>query len=273
MDDGDHHRHSRNHLCVRIRGITGDAAALVVSMRNDRRDLKETFQRLRNPSLVYSHLANAALATLSPIVPSRFNELFGTVRPYTMVQYRALRALYFAVWRVVNNGVSGDVVECGVAHGGSAALLGLTIKETEQRRRLWLFDTFSGIPAPTSEDPDYDIAAKYTGDFAPHEDVRATLTNMGVSDFTTIQGLFEETVSRSEVESIAVLHIDGDWYSSVKACLEGFYDRVTPGGLIQFDDYGYWAGARKAVDEFFAARKISPTLVRIDFSTRQFIKP
>jgi len=51
------------------------------------------------------------------------------------------------------------------------------------------------------------------------------------------------------------------------------YERVTPGGLIQFDDYGYWQGARKAVDEFMAKRNIKSSLQKIDYSGRFLVKP
>jgi O-methyltransferase len=70
-----------------------------------------------------------------------------------------------------------------------------------------------------------------------------------------------------------LLHIDGDWYESVKVCLDALYDRVVPGGIIQFDDYGYWKGARKAVDEFMAKREIKVPLKRLDYSGRSLRKP
>ena len=56
------------------------------------------------------------------------------------------------------------------------------------------------------------------------------------------------------------------------SCLENLYDRVSPGGVIQIDDYGFWEGARKAVHDFFDRRSISPVLTRLDYSGRQFIK-
>lgn len=68
-------------------------------------------------------------------------------------------------------------------------------------------------------------------------------------------------------------HLDCDWYESVKVCLDHLYDRVSPGGLIQIDDYGHWKGARKAVNEFFLRRSIEVRLRRLDYSGRQMIKP
>jgi len=70
-----------------------------------------------------------------------------------------------------------------------------------------------------------------------------------------------------------VLHLDGDWYESVRVCLEYLYDRVTPGGVIQIDDYGHWEGARRAVDEFISNRGIRAPLRQLDYTGRQLIKP
>jgi O-methyltransferase len=58
----------------------------------------------------------------------------------------------------------------------------------------------------------------------------------------------------------------------VKVCLDHLYDRVSPGGVIQIDDYGHWEGARKAVDEFLARRRLTPRLRWIDYTGRQWIK-
>jgi hypothetical protein len=88
-----------------------------------------------------------------------------------------------------------------------------------------------------------------------------------------VKGLFQDTLPSSNIGPIALLHIDGDWYESVRVCLEELYGQVSPGGIIQFDDYGYWQGARKAVDEFLAKRGAASLLQRIDYSGRSLVKP
>jgi len=192
-----------------------------------------------------------------------------------MVSYARLHGLYQATRYVVQNSIPGEFVECGVAKGGSAALVGLTLLQMRAKRDLWLFDTFAGLPKPSKDDPDYEIADLYTGTcFASQEEVRASLQSLGVTaDIHFVPGLFQDTVQGAAIQSISLLHLDGDWYESVKTCLHGLYDKVSPGGVIQFDDYGHWAGARKAVDEFMKERGISTHLHRLDFSGRQLIKP
>jgi hypothetical protein len=139
----------------------------------------------------------------------------------------------------------------------------------------WLFDTFEGLPAPTSQDPDFEIANLFTGTcLGTLDEVQHLFGELHVEDRVHfVKGLFQETLPTASVSEIALLHIDGDWYESVKTCLDNLYDKVVPGGIIQFDDYGYWKGARKAVDEFIDARKIRAPLTRLDYSGRLLFKP
>jgi O-methyltransferase len=236
--------------------------------------LTEIVYRFRDVRWVASHGLRMLREASAPLFPTNFNRIFVKVRPLTMVSYARLRGLHHAVKSVARRSVSGDIVECGVARGGSAGVLGLTLQQVGERRNLWLFDTFQGLPHPSKDDPDFEIADLYTGTcLGTIENVRDSLGRLGIRENVHfIPGLFQDTLPSASISSIAVLHVDGDWYESVKVCLECLYDKVSPGGVIQFDDYAHWAGARKAVDEFFAKRGICPTLCKLDFAGRQMVK-
>ncbi len=62
--------------------------------------------------------------------------------------------------------------------------------------------------------------------------------------------MFQDTITGDE--PVALAHIDGDWYESVRTCLERIGPRLSPGGVMVIDDYFYWSGCRTAVDEFLA---------------------
>jgi O-methyltransferase len=239
-----------------------------------RRPLREIVYRLRDPALVLDVLVRGCTSLWDRVSPAEFSRLYRKVSGHTMCSNARLRALHRGVRHVVQDGIAGDLVECGCARGGSAALIALTLQELGAERCLWLFDTFEGLPAPTREDPDYDIAKLWTGGCAGSlEEVQSLFARLGVSDGVEfVPGLFQQSLPASPVQEIALLHIDGDWYESVKTCLEHFYDKVTPGGWIQLDDYGYWKGARRAVDEFLLQRGIQPRLERVDYSGRVFRK-
>ena len=209
------------------------------------------------------------------LFPGDFARFYEVVLPFTMLSNARLRGLYRAVRHVEAHSIEGDAVECGTARGGSAALMGLTLKRLKANRTLWVFDTFEGLPAPTIADPDYETASHYTGacrgELREVEDLFQQLEIRKETRF--VKGLFQDTLFACDIPKIAVLHIDGDWYDSVKTCLLHLYDRVSEGGIIQIDDYGQWAGARKAVDEFMRERHIKAPLRYLDYTGRQLIKP
>lgn len=207
--------------------------------------------------------------------PGEFERFRKQVRPYTLLGYGRLKGIHRGVRDVISRAVPGDVVECGAARGGSAAMMGLILKQHASDRRLWVFDTFEGLPAPTEGDPDYDKAKSKVGKCRGEiEEVEGLFKELGVLDLATcVKGLFQDTLPKTEIKQIAFLHLDGDWYESTKVCLDELYDRVSPGGVIQVDDYGHWAGARKALHEFFESRGLNPELSYLDYTGRQFVKP
>lgn len=201
-----------------------------------------------------------------------FYQLYTTVFDYTILSTDRLRGLYRAVMTAIEKNIPGDVVECGAARGGSAALMGLTLKALGANRTLWVCDTFEGIPQATADDPAE--AQAYTGQFRGEiEDVESLFSVLGIMENCKLaKGLFQETLPSLGIGAISVLHLDGDWYESTKCGLENLYDKVVPGGFIQIDDYGHWAGCRKAVDEFFQGRGLNPVFTVLDYTGVQFRK-
>lgn len=236
---------------------------------------KSILRKLINFNRHYSEVRDGFLKIWDFLSPGEFSSLYRMVRPYTIIGNSRLRGLYYAVKRVVEKGVPGDIVECGTARGGSAALMGLTLKALGADRTLWVLDNFAGLPPPTLNDPDFEVAQHRTGhcrgDF---EEVRSFFYQLGILDrCRMIKGLFQETLPLFDVKTISLLHLDVDWYESTKVCLEYLYDRVSPYGIIQIDDYGHWGGSRRAVDEFFRQRSIQTSFASLDYAGRQLVKP
>jgi len=87
-------------------------------------------------------------------------------------------------------------------------------------------------------------------------------------------GWFDPTLKTSALDRIAILHIDADWYESVKFVLQALYEKVVPGGFIVLDDYGYWEGCKRALTDFFAERGIKDlSIERIGRQGVYFQKP
>ena len=201
--------------------------------------------------------------------------LFRQLSNYTMLSLARLKRLYRLTQELDRRGLAGPIVECGVYHGGSAAVMAYASRHAPTRRPLWLFDSFQGLPEPTPEDG-HKARNEYhpgwcRGDVAKVKEVFQRL-GIPLSQVHIVEGWYQETFPRVRVASVSLLHIDADWYDSVKLCLDKFYDAVEPGGFVVLDDYGYWEGCRRAVDEFFRLRGLQMKLIPIDSSGRYFEK-
>ena len=216
--------------------------------------------------------------------------VIAALRPYSMTSAERLWTVLNAVRYVVAEGVPGDIVECGVWRGGSMmAAAGELLRQGDTSRRLWLYDTYAGMTDPTSADVETGtgvtaaqmLTSTPVGDgnnvwcLAGLADVEANMRSTGypMDQVSFIEGDVALTLNATSPTRIALLRLDTDWYESTKVSLEVLYPRLTVGGVCILDDYGHWEGARKAVDEYFAARGPRPLMHPIDYSGRVFIKP
>jgi len=87
-----------------------------------------------------------------------------------------------------------------------------------------------------------------------------------------IKGRVEDTIPQTVPEQIALLRLDTDWYESTYHELIHLYPRLVNRGILILDDYGYWQGARKAVDTYFQENKVGMYLHRVDESARIGVK-
>jgi O-methyltransferase len=157
--------------------------------------------------------------------------------------------------------LSGDFVECGVFKGDMAWFVMTMMGEAFRERTFYLYDSFAGFSPALSSDADFPDDAKFydfanrvyqaegleasvRARFAPHPNVRIT------TGF--LPGAFDQGCP----EKIAFLHMDLNSAAAEVASLELLFDRVVPGGVIVFDDYGWdlFRRQKSAEDAFFAAR-------------------
>ena len=192
-------------------------------------------------------------------------------------------ALFQAVRYVVQNQIPGAVVECGVWRGGSMMLVAHALKHFgDTSRALYLYDTYEGMTRPEAVDVDFDgnsmreawsaalAEGKTIGYGGAVETVRSYLKTTGypMEKMHFVAGDVLETIPATLPEAIAILRLDTDWYKSTLHELTHLYDRLSRGGVLIIDDYGWCQGARQATDEFFAARDFKPLLQRLNQGAR-----
>ena len=107
----------------------------------------------------------------------------------------------------------------------------------------------------------------------PLEEVRENVLSTGYPQNLVrfVKGPVEETLTTQRPGRIALLRLDTDFYESTKAELEHLYPLLEPGGILIIDDYGYWNGAKQAVDEYFAGQAVM--MHRVDEAARTLVKP
>jgi O-methyltransferase len=212
--------------------------------------------------------------------------LWDQVRSRTMTSIDRIDALRKSVEYIEENSIPGDIVECGVWRGGSIRAAGLTLLRLGARRPLWLYDTFAGMTPPGSEDKDFQgrSAAELMASQAPEaeliwaksslDDVKAGMSEIGYPQelIRYIVGPVESTIPENMPDKIALLRLDTDWFSSTYHELVHLWNRISTNGILIIDDYGDWAGAKTAVDQYFREVGIHPFLNRIDGTGRLIIK-
>ncbi|HEY6563726.1 MAG TPA: TylF/MycF/NovP-related O-methyltransferase [Pirellulaceae bacterium] len=214
-------------------------------------------------------------------------DILRRIAPYTMTSVDRQLALIHAVRYVVRQGIPGSFVECGVWRGGSSMAAALTlIQEGDSDRPLFLYDTFEGMTSPEDVDRSVDgVSAKVQLDrdhgrtgvwcLAGLDEVRGNLESTGYPSHQVhlIQGAVESTLpSQLPTTPVAVLRLDTDWYASTKHELAHLFPLLAERGVLIIDDYGYWQGARRAVDEYLAGLPNSYYLHRIDATGRLLVK-
>ncbi len=214
---------------------------------------------------------------IGDLVKRRKVSLIRAVRPYTLLSYQRLSKLYELASDLERERIDGSFVECGVWNGGSAGVISRAAQPNNERH-IWLFDSWEGLPEPTEMDVSFAGEQGKVGmDLGYEEKVKQILferLSLDEERISIVKGWFENTIPafKDKIGPIALLHLDCDWYESVRFCLRLLYDNLVRGGVVVIDDYGHWKGCKRAVDEFIESRNLRLPLVKIDYTAVYFRK-
>lgn len=223
-----------------------------------------------------------------------FIDILGRVAKHTITMLEGPEppwVMYKAIEYLVKNNIPGDLVECGVWNGGSVLLMALALQHFgDTSRRIWLYDTFEGMPKPQDVDRNWDGASalpvweekKQNDPSGPNwgfggslEQVREIVFGSGYpkENFIFVKGMVEDTIPGQMPNQIALLRLDTDFYASTYHELQHLYPPLAPAGVLIIDDYGYFQGARIATDQYLQEQSLPLFLNRVTQSVRLAIKP
>jgi hypothetical protein len=190
------------------------------------------------------------------------------VAPLTTTPRDALVDLVRLVRAVLTFNIPGNFVECGCYRGGAGILMAHVLREAGvQDRKVWLFDSFEGLPEPEAIDgaaaleyaANADAPENYDNCRASFEETVRTIQDLGLAPYTEcVKGWFDQTLPahRERIGPIAVLRVDGNWHASVRCCLDTLYDQVVDDGFVIGHTYYTYDGCSTAVHEFLGERRL-----------------
>ncbi len=254
--------------------------------------LKSIGRNILNNKLAYKifrkfYYLSVEMDLMHPDVDEEFITMKNKCTPHTMTSLDSLYYTYRSVRYVIENNIPGDFVECGVWKGGNTMMVAMALmklKNTE--RKIYLYDTFEGMSEPTKKDINYrnedaeiewkDSIKKDHNEwcYSPLEEVKNNLYSTGYpkDKIIFVKGKVEDTIPETIPEKISILRLDTDWYESTYHELVHLYPLLSKNGFLIIDDYGYWQGAREAVEQYFKENNVKIFMNRLDMSARAGIK-
>jgi O-methyltransferase len=202
---------------------------------------------------------------------SRRGPLLWPARAHTMLSHARLANLRYLVERTIREGIPGDYIETGVWRGGACILIkGCLVAHEVSNRRVYLADTFAGLPRPDPKYPADRSDRLYAfRELAVSEDtVRRNFAAYGLLDDQVVflKGLFQDTLPQLGDSRFALIRLDGDMYESTMTALSNLYDRLSPSGFVIVDDYGALKSCAKAVHDFLDRRGLKVAIHPVDRS-------
>lgn len=148
---------------------------------------------------------------------------------------------------------AGDFVELGCYKGETSLLLGKLLAQAHPEKRLWIYDSFAGLPEKTREDASGAGAKFQAGELSVSKrEVVDKIRRAGLHNVVVKKAWFNELKSQDLPEKITFAFLDGDLYTSIKTSLELVVPHLVDQGIIVVHDYNNpeLPGSARAVDEF-----------------------
>jgi hypothetical protein len=159
------------------------------------------------------------------------------------------RWMLWQLLRLIHD-VPGDTAECGVFEGSSSWLICSATHGSARTHHL--FDSFEGLSTPQPEDGGHWTA----GALAAGDDLVRRNLDPFAGSIVLHKGWIPDRFSDVADANFAFVHVDVDLLQPTRDSVAFFYPRLSPGGILLCDDYGFTTcpGATSAVDEFLAGR-------------------
>ena len=193
-------------------------------------------------------------------------------RAETMVGLKRLNNIQECFIDILNNNIQGDLIETGAWRGGGTIFMRALLEVFDVKdRKVWVADSFEGLPNPNGEKYEMDKNSTYHAMdelSVSLDQVKKNFQKYGFLDEQVhfLKGWFKDTLPDAPIDRIALLRLDGDMYESTMDALTHLYPKLSKGGYILIDDYGAVKMAKQAVKDYRNLNNISEEIKHVDWT-------
>src|ERR1700757_411258 len=191
-------------------------------------------------------------------------KLYGKVKPNTVLSTIGSANINIVIdlFNDVQH-IEGAVAECGVFRGATITYLSFYLDAKKIEKKIYGFDSFEGFGKKDLELEKQDGYSRYVDkedSLFKNNSIKLVEGKLKlVNSFKKVhlvKGYFENTLNKFDEQRYCFVHLDCDLYTSYNTCLNYFYSRMNPGGIILFDEYldPVYVKCTSAIDKFLAGK-------------------
>jgi hypothetical protein len=199
----------------------------------------------------------------------KYTGLVWPSRAHTMIGFPRLQNLRECVETVIADNVQGDLIETGVWRGGASIFMrGILKAYGITDRKVWVADSFEGLPAPDVEKYPLDASSqlhKFRDLAVSLEQVQENFKRYSLLDDQVrfLKGWFSETLPVAPIGKLALMRLDGDMYESTMDALVNLYPKLSIGGFVIIDDFNVVTTSNDATHDYRQVHGIASPITEI----------
>src|SRR3989344_5920829 len=180
----------------------------------------------------------------------------------TMMTHEALMNIMYLLREIIIKDVEGDIVELGCYDGLTSILISKTLKESNTKKRLFLYDSFEGLARSDFSKEDENIFLTPGSLKTSYKRLVNNYKRFNSKLPKVIIGDIRQTFIKKSPKKIAFAHIDLDLYGPTLFALKKIFPRLSKGAIVVLDDYGNPAipGVKKAVSDYIMNKIMNKNL-------------
>jgi len=169
---------------------------------------------------------------------------------------------YIACWAAQHAlALEGELVECGVGYGVMSKTICGYLNFATIPKRMFLFDTFKGIPLRDLTDAkEIELATSFNKSHYSRDYLADVQKRFAVyPNVVIVPGVLPDTLRNTPIQSISYLSMDMNNAPAEIGTIKYLWNKLTPGAVVLLDDYAYspeFENQKREWDKFAAGKSL-----------------